>query len=132
MMSITYQGITHELPLHMLWPDEYQYSPVTTEQRFGTTGRQFLHMGVKQAGRTFTLDGVTARAWMPRPLIDVFQAWSEIPGAVFQLSLRGKTYDVVFDSTRPPAFEATAIWSVSDDEHNAEMRYFPSFKFLEK
>ena len=131
MITLTYSGTTHELPLHMLWADEYLYSPVVTEQRFGTTGRQFLHVGVKQAGRPFTLDGRTVRAWIPRPLVDVFQAWSELPGAVFQLVLRGKAYQVAFDTTRPPAFEATPIWDVSDDEHNDEMKYFPTFRFLE-
>lgn len=131
MITLTYQGTAIELPIQMLWTDEYLFSHVVTEQRFGTTGRQFLHIGVKQAGRTITLDGVTTKAWMLRPVIDVLQSWAEIPGAIFQLVLRGKTYNVVFDETRKPAFEAIPMWAVSDDEHNEEMHYYPSLKFLE-
>ncbi len=131
MITLTYNGTTKVLPLHILWPDEFLYSPVVSEQRFGTTGAQFLHTGVKKAGRPITLDGRTAKAWMYRTDIDVFQAWSEIPGAIFDLVLRGKTYKVTFDSTRPPAFEAIPMWNVSDEEHNDEMRYFPFFRFLE-
>lgn len=131
MITITYDGTTLELPLHILWPDEYLYSPVVAEQRFGTTGRQFLHIGVKQAGRPITLDGRTKRAWILRPVVDVLQAWSEIPGAIFQLVLRGKTYSVMFDATKPPAFEATPMWDVADAEHNSEMLYLPFMRFLE-
>lgn len=127
-MSITlaYDGTTLDINDRLLWTDEYDWSPVVTESRFGTTGRLMLHVGTRQAGRPITLDGHSSRAWIDRALCDQLNAWKALPGAVFTLTLRSVARQVVWLE-----FRATPLWRLTDGEHDAKTDYLPSYKFME-
>ena len=126
MITLTLAGTTLELSDRLLWVDEFQWSPVATELRWGTTGAPQLHVGLRQAGRPITLDGRESEAWIPRELCDQFNAWAALPGATFSLVLRGQTRTVVLSQ-----FDATPLWKLLDGEHTGDVLYRPFFKFME-
>ena len=131
MITLTYGTTTLELPDRLLWTDEYQWSPVVSEARWGTTGALILHVGTRQAGRPITLDGRASEAWIERALCDQLNVWAALPGAEFELVLRGVARTVVFASSQGAAFEADPIWRVVDSEHTPELLYRPFFRFIE-
>lgn len=131
MITLTHGGTTLTLPDRLLWVDEYQWSPVATEVRWGTTGAPQLHVGLRQAGRPITLDGRDSEAWIDRTLCDQLEAWAALPGATFTLVLRGQARTVVFDQSQGAAFDATSLWKLLDGEHTGDVLYRPFFKFME-
>lgn len=126
MITLAYDGTTLELSDRLLWTDEYAYTPVVVESRFGTTGALQLHVGKRQAGRPITLDGQSTNAWIERSLCDQLSAWAALPGAAFALLLRGTVRTVVLLE-----FQADPIWKLLDGEHTPELLYVPNFKFME-
>lgn len=131
MITLTLAAITLQLSDRLLWVDEYQWSPVATEVRWGTTGAPQVHVGLRQAGRPITLDGRESEAWITRELCDQLNAWAALPGATFSLVLRGLARTVIFNHGQSAAFDATPIWKLLDGEHTGEMLYRPYFKFME-
>ena len=131
MITLTHGGTTLTLPDRLLWVDEYQWSPVATEVRWGTTGAPQLHVGLRKAGRPITLDGRDSEAWIDRTLCDQLEAWAALPGATFTLVLRGQARTVAFDHSQGAAFDATPLWKLLDGEHTGDVLYRPFFKFME-
>lgn len=131
MITLTHGGTTLTLPDRLLWADEYQWSPVATEVRWGTTGAPQLHVGLRQAGRPITLDGRDSEAWIDRTLCDQLEAWAALPGTTFTLVLRAQARTVVFDHSQGAAFDATPLWKLLDGEHTGDVLYRPIFKFME-
>lgn len=126
MITLARAGVVAELSDRLLWTDEYQWSPVVTEARWGTQGALMLHVGTRQAGRTITLDGQASAAWITRALCDQLAAWAALPGEAFELVLRGTARSVALLE-----FQATPIWRLLDGEHTPELLYVPFFKFME-
>jgi len=132
MITLTYGGTTLELPDRLIWTDEYQWSPVVSELRWGTTGALIQHVGARQAGRPITLDGRASQAWISRAMCDQLNAWAALPGAEFELVVRGVARAVRFFSGQGAPFEAETIWPLLfDGEHTPELRYRPFFRFIE-
>ena len=126
MITLTYQTTTLELPDRLIWTDEYHWSPVASEARWGTTGALILHVGKRQAGRPITLDGRDSRAWLPREQVDRLKAWEALPGAQFELVVRGQARTVLLlEMTADP------IWRLEDGKHTPDLFYVPFFRFLE-
>jgi hypothetical protein len=126
MITLAYAGATQTLSDRLIWTDEYAWTPVVTETHWGTNGSMQVHVGVRQAGRPITLNGQSGNAWMPRAQVEQLNAWAALPGAEFDLLLRGQTRTVLFAE-----FTANAVWAVTDGEHTGELLYLPSFKFTE-
>lgn len=126
MITLTYSGATATLSDRLIWTDEYAWSPVVTETRTGTNGALHVHVGKRLAGRPITLDGRGSSAWITRALCDQLQAWAAIPGATFELVLRGTARTVMFIE-----FQADPIWRLEDGEHTYDTRYVTFFKFME-
>ena len=127
-MSITlaYDGTTLDLTERLLWTDEYDWSPVAIAERWGTTGALMLHVGQRQAGRPITLDGRDSRAWLPRAQCERLKVWEALPGAEFELVVRGQARTVLLlEMTADP------IWRLEDGEHTPDLFYVPFFRFLE-
>ena len=57
MITLALGATTLELSDRLVWVDEFEWSPVVSAVRWGTTGAQQIHVGVRQAGRPITLDG---------------------------------------------------------------------------
>ena len=126
MITLTHDGVASELPDRLLWTDEYAWSPVVTETRWGTQGMLQIHVGTRQAGRPISLDGQGGNAWIPRAQCDQMDAWAALPGATFTLLLRGAARTVLLIE-----FQAEPIWKLLDGEHTPELLYVPTFKFIE-
>lgn len=115
-----------ELSERLLWVDEFDYSPVVTEQRYSTNGALIVHIGERQAGRTITLDGKAGAAWVSRGAVVQLQALQAKPGAVFGLTLRGVTRQVLFIEYR-----ADPVVQLTESELDGDTLYTHSLTFLE-
>lgn len=126
MITLARAGVVAELSDRLLWTDEFQWSPVFNEARWGTEGALHLHVGTRQAGRPITLDGQESAAWITRAQCVQLNAWAALPGEAFELVLRGAARSVVFLE-----FQAAPIWRLLDGEHTPDLLYAPFFKFME-
>ena len=133
MITLTHiaLGLTQSLSDRLLWTDEFTYSPVVQETRFGTDGSMHVHVGARRAGRPITLNGVESQAWITRVDVARLDLWASLPGARFSLQLRGVQRTVLFDHGRAPAFSADPIWQLADGEQSSEEMFRPTFNFLE-
>lgn len=131
MITLTLAGTTLELSDRLLWVDEYEWTPVVSAVRWGTTGAPQVHVGLRQAGRPITLDGRESEAWLSRALCDQLNDWHALPDAAFALVIRGQARNVRFDTSQGAGFTATPVWKLLDGEHTGETLYRPFFRFLE-
>jgi len=61
-ITLTYNATTAHLSDRLAWTDEYSWSPVVQATAPSTTGALLVDVGVLQAGRPITLEGVDTRA----------------------------------------------------------------------
>ena len=128
-ITLTYNGTTAHLSDRLHWADEFDWSPVEQATAYSTTGALLVDVAVKQAGQPITLEGTDTNAWISRALCSTLKAWAALPGAQFDLVLRGITHPVIFDHAQG-GFSAQAIWRLADGAIDAELMYRPTFKFL--
>ncbi len=126
MIALTREGVTATLPDRLIWTDEFAWSPVVTEPRYGTTGALQVHVGKRQAGRPITLDGRDSAAWITRAQCDQLNGWAALEGATFELVVRNTARTVLLLE-----FQADPIWKLLDGEHTPELLYVPFLKFME-
>ena len=128
-ITLTYNGTTAHLSDRLQWTNEYEWSPVDQATAYSTRGALLVDVALKLAGQPITLDGSTTNTWISRALCSTLQAWAALPGAQFDLVLRGITHQVIFDHAQG-GFSAQAIWRLEDGAIDAELMYRPTFKFL--
>ena len=128
-ITLTYSGTTAHLSDRLHWADEFDWSPVEQSTSYSTTGAFLVDVSLKQAGQPITLEGTDTNAWITRALCSTLQAWAALPGAQFDLVLRGITHPVIFDHAQG-GFSAQPIWKLLDGEITPELCYRPTFKFL--
>ena len=128
-ITLTYSGTTAHLSDRLHWADEFDWSPVEQSTSYSTTGAFLVDVSLKQAGQPITLEGTDTNAWITRALCSTLQAWAALPGAQFDLVLRGITHPVIFDHAQG-GFSAQPIWKLLDGEITPELMYRPTFKFL--
>lgn len=97
-------GVELSLPNDLLWENEFDWSPVLTDQEYSTTGTLFIDQWVKQTGRPISLRaGEDDMGWVKRPVAQTLVEWAATAGAVFKLKFEYPTdtreFDVIFDST---------------------------------
>lgn len=126
MITLTREATTLALTDRLIWTDEYSWSPVVNETRWGTRGALMVHTGTRQAGRPITLDGRESQAWISRATCDQLKDWKALAGATFSLVVRGTPRTVLFME-----FQADPIWVLVDGEHSPDLQYEPFFKFME-
>ena len=128
-ITLTYNGTTAHLSDRLHWADEFDWSPVEQATGYSTRGKLLVDVGLKLAGQPITLEGTDTNAWITRALCDTLKAWAALPGAQFDLVLRGTTHRVMFDHAKG-GFSAQPIWKLVDGEITDELIYVPTFKFL--
>ena len=131
MITLTLGVVTLNLPDALIWTDEFGWSAMVSSHKSGSTGALIIHEGKRQAGRPITLDGVDSKAWITRDECDKFYAWLAIPGAEFDLVVRGMSRRVKFDNSQGAGFTARAQWRLFDSEHDGQTDFLPIFKFIE-
>ena len=128
-ITLTYNGTTATLSDRLQWSDEFDWSPVEQATAYSTTGALLVDVGLKLAGQPITLEGTDTNAWISRALCSTLKAWAALPGAQFDLVLRGITHPVIFDHGKG-GFSAQPIWKLLDGEITPELFYRPTFRFL--
>ena len=128
-ITLTYNGTTAHLSDRLQWTNEYDWSPVDQATGYSTRGALLVDVALKLAGQPITLDGTSTNTWISRALCDTLKAWAALPGAQFDLVLRGITHPVIFDHAQG-GFSAQPIWKLLDGEITPELCYRPTFKFL--
>jgi len=131
-ITLTYNGTVAQLGERLLWPNEFGWSPVVQKTGPSTTGALLVHVGVRQAGRPITLDGVESRAWIPRSLCESMEIWAALPIPEFTLVLRGVSRKVIFDhgDDGTGGFEAVPVWRIADGHQTPQQVFLPTFRFL--
>lgn len=105
------------LPRGMVWADEFDWSPVAAERRWGTNGAQHLHIGVRQAGRPVTLRGDSNAGWIRRAALQALQALAAAPGQPYTLTLAdGRALRVLFAPDDPIAAQPIGRPELPDDD----------------
>ena len=95
MITLARNGVTLDLSDRLIWTDEYAWSPVATEVRWGTTGAVQIHVGTRQAGRPITLDGRDIRQLAANELRATFGVVPQVIDAARERGLN------VVDATCP-------------------------------
>lgn len=104
------------LPDDLVWPDEFLWSTVSQSVERSITGALLIDAMARNAGRPITLEGRGDRAWISRGDLRVLRGWADLVGQEFVLSIRGETFNVIFDhgtdeTTRALAMSAVMDWS---------------------
>lgn len=128
-ITLTYNGTVAQLGERLLWTNEFGWSPVKQVTGPSTTGALLVHVGVLQAGRPITLDGVESKAWITRALCETMEIWAALPIPALTLVLRGVSRQVIFDHEQG-GFEAVPVWRIADGHQTPEQVFLPTFRFL--
>lgn len=132
MISLSLNGTTIELDPDLYWTDEHDWHPVTQSVERALTGALIIQIAGDAAtpGRPITLAPEDDRsAWMKQSDLDELKAWAAIPGAVLQLTLRGRTRDVMFRHQDKPAIQAKPVTHFRDVQPDDDA--IATFKFME-
>lgn len=132
MISLALNGTTIELDPDLYWSDEHSWQPVTQSVERSLTGALIIQIGgdASSPGRPITLTPEDDRsAWMKQADLDALKAWAAIPGAVLQLTLRGRVRDVMFRLQDKPAIEAKPVTHFRDVQPDDDA--IATFKFME-
>ncbi len=129
-ITLTHAGTTLDLSDRLAWTDEFGWSPVEQSTEYSTTGALLVDVATKQAGRPITLEGKETATWISRATCLAIEAWAKLPGAQFELVLRGLPRVVMFDQART-GFEAAPLHKLLDGQESPEQIFLPTFRFLE-
>lgn len=129
-ITLTYAGTTLALSDRLAWVDEFGWSPVEQSTEYSTRGALLVDLATKLAGRPITLEGKETATWISRSTCVALEAWAKLPGAEFELVLRGVPRVVMFDHART-GFEATPLHKLLDGQESPDQIFLPTFRFLE-
>jgi len=93
-MAITLDAI--ELPIDLIWQDEYGFSPVVQNIKKTLTGKLVIQEATQTKGRTFTLTGGMDAAWIDKDTLDLIQAKVDTVDLDMTLDFHGTEYTVRF------------------------------------
>lgn len=114
-MAITLDAI--DLPIDLIWSDEYGWSPVTQNIKKSLTGALVIQEAAQQKGRLITLVGGVDAAWIDRTTADLLKAKSDIPDLTMTLIFHGVSYQVKFSrSGNKSPFEPKEIYDLADPD----------------
>ena len=97
------------LPDGLLWSDEFGASQVAQSVKRTLDGSVIVYYGQLRSGLPITLESEANSGWMTRALVEELSARAAGPGAIYSMSLRGQTRQVMFRHQDPPAFEARPL-----------------------
>jgi hypothetical protein len=100
MTTLTRAGTTVTLSDHLQWADEFSWSAVQQSTERSITGSLHVDVAAATGGRQITLESGEDFGWIARQDAEQLAAWRDIPGAEFDLVLRGVTRTVIFDHER--------------------------------
>lgn len=128
-ITITHGGITLNLPIDLLWSDQYSWSPVEQTEATSITGALLIDVAVRTRGRHITLVGDPNFAWFPYATVDQLKSWAAIPGCEMALSIGGTNYPVIFRHHEKPAIDVYPVVAYSLGD-NADF-FYGTLKLME-
>lgn len=107
-----------QIPRGMVWVDELDWHAVEKSQTYSITGALIFDIGVKQAGRTITLQAEEEAGWITRATLMTLRAQAAEPGQVFELTLAdGRVFAVQFAAGDPIQARPIARPELPSDAH---------------
>ncbi len=86
------------------WSNEFDDAPVARATERSLTGALIVYSGLKVGGRSIMLKNPNDRAaWMTRAALEQVKAWEALPTAIFELDIRGRKFNVIYDCENGPA-----------------------------
>lgn len=91
-----------QIPRGLVWSDEFSWHAVSKATDYSITGALLIDVGVKQAGRTITLEGSETAGWLTRATLQALYTLAQAPDADHLLTLAdGRTFTVQFAPDQP-------------------------------
>lgn len=125
-ISLSLGAVVLALPDDLVWTDEFLWSSVSQSTERSVTGALLVDAMQRNGGRPITLEGGGDRAWISRADLRVLSGWAGLAGQVFTLSLRGESFDVIFDHGTDETTRAFAMSAVMDWSDMADGDYYCS------
>lgn len=104
-----------DLPEHVLWVDQDQWSPVRQTVSRTVDGGMVIHCRAQQNGRPVTLEIQSGLGWVDRTFKDQIQALAAQPGATFIFEWDDVQLTVMFAHDTPPACSFQPVWLDQDN-----------------
>lgn len=97
------------LPDGLVWQDEFAAQPVAQNVRRTLDGGMVVFYGELRAGQPITLASEPDAGWLTRAQVEALALLAASPGGVYPLTLRNRTFQVMFRHQEPPALEARPL-----------------------
>lgn len=94
-------GQSVSIPDGLIWTDEFEWSPVETNQSYSLTGALIIEQGTKQTGRPISLSCDDDMNWASRSVVETLRSWSSTAGRRMTLDIGGVSHPVMFASGNP-------------------------------
>lgn len=107
MTTLTLGGVV--LNPSMVIEDRYRSSGVAQSVRRTVGGALKVFVSSLQKGAEITLRGTEDAGWIDKATSDLLLEMAEQPGGIYQLSVAGVVYTVVFRHQDAPAYQATPL-----------------------
>lgn len=107
---------TLTLPDSLIWADEHTPQAVAQTMRRALDGSPVVYYSTLTAGRSITLKSASDTGWITHAQVEALAALAAVAGAVYTLTIRGASYDVMFAHHEPPALEAVPLWPISNPQ----------------
>lgn len=89
-------GQSVSIPDGLIWTDEFDWSPVESNQSYSLTGALIIEQGTKQAGRPVSLAADDDMNWARRTVVETLRLWSATAGRRMTLVIAGVSRTVMF------------------------------------
>lgn len=99
-----------QLPAGLIWSDEHSSASVAQTVRRALNGSPVVYYAGLTAGRPITLESGEDTGWLTYEQVQAIAPLAASPGAVFPLTIRGQTFQVMFRHQDAPAFDARPIF----------------------
>ncbi len=119
---------TLTLPDDLIWTDEHTPQTVAQTMRRALDGSPVVYYSTLTAGRSITLKSESDSGWITHAQVEALAALAAVAGAVYTLTLRGASYDVMFAHHEPPALEAIPLWPLVDPQ--PDDKYLATIKLI--
>ena len=111
---ITLDGI--QLPVDLLWSDEWAASSVAQTVRRTLDGGLVVFYGELRAGWPITLESQPDAGWLTRAQVEAVALRAASPGGLYTLTLRGQAWQVMFRHHDAPAFDARPLVPIANPQ----------------
>lgn len=100
---ITLDGVA--LPIDLVWKDKLKWQSVAMTSLNTLGGNLVVFTQQLLNGRPITLEATESTGWIEKSVVDELVSRSNVPGALYVLTIGADTFNVMFRHTEPPALD---------------------------